>query len=101
MLYFRDYSHKMSRPTVAGLEAVVKEAALAVLERRGFGPEALLLETCGGYKRGKEWNGDADILVSYEGMGEGGKTLPQEIKQVLVEEMGMEVVDLRAGGGEV
>lgn len=97
VVHFRDYSQKMDRPTVAAIEAVVRQAALTVLERRGLGPETLLLETCGGYRRGKEWSGDADVLVSCT-QAEGQEGLREAMKQVMQGEMGLDMIVLKEGG---
>ncbi len=97
VLHFRDYSQRMSRASVAALEALVRRAALTALQRRGLGPETLLLETCGGYRRGKESNGDADILVSCT-EAEGQVELREAIKRVMRDEMGLDLIVLKEGG---
>ena len=97
VVHFRDYTQQMDRTTVAELEALVKQAALTVLDRRGLGPETLLLETCGSYRRGKELCNDADILVSCT-QPEGQKGLREAIKQVLRDELGYDLIVLKEGG---
>jgi len=96
LLYVEEYGVKMTREDVAGVEGIVREAALKALERRGLGPETLLLVTCGGYRRGKELNGDADVLVSCT-QAEGQVGLREEVKKVMVEEMGREILMLKEG----
>ena len=96
LLYVEEYGVKMTREIVAGVEGVVREAALRALARRGLGPETLLLTTCGGYRRGKELNGDADVLVSCT-LVDGQVGLREEIKRVMVEEMGRDILVLNEG----
>ena len=96
LLYVEEYGVKMTREDVAGVEGIVREAALKALERRGLGPETLLLITCGGYRRGKQLNGDADVLVSCT-QAEGQVGLREEMKKVMVEEMGREILMLKEG----
>ena len=57
LLHFREYDIKMDRATVAGIGELVRQAAAMVIKEKGYGPETLLLEICGGYRRGKDSNG--------------------------------------------
>ncbi len=99
LLYFEEYSVKMSRAQVEGLEALVREAAVKALAEKGLGPETLLLEVCGGYRRGKEENGDADVLVSCT-QAEGQDGLREAMKRIMTEEMKLDMVFLKEGGVE-
>jgi len=96
LLYVEEYGVKMTREIVAGVEGVVRQAALRALVRRGLRPETLLLTTCGGYRRGKELNGDVDVLVSCTRV-DGQEGLREEIKRVMVEEMGRDILVLNEG----
>lgn len=96
ILFVDEYSVKMTRCQVAALEGIVREAALKALAARGLGAETLLLQTCGGYLRGKVLNGDADVLVSCtQAQGQAG--LREEIKRIMQEDMGIDLLILKEG----
>jgi DNA polymerase/3'-5' exonuclease PolX len=90
----------MSRGQVEGVAALVREAAVKALQEKGMGPETLLLEICGGYRRGKEENGDADVLVSCT-QAEGQSGLREAMKRIFQEEMKLDMIFLKEGSGTV